>query len=410
MLPRIWFASIWLMAVIGLPAMGAAQSAHARELRVGMLAFQGETAALARWSETIAYMRTHLPQVRFTLLPLTLDGMAAALEAGELDIVFTNPGHYALTADDHRLAPMLTLRSDRPGAPVTGNRFGAVIFARADAPDIRTLADLKGKSFAAVAPEAFGGYLISADTLRRNGLVPEDDLGQLLFLGFPQSSIIEAVLAGEAQSGTVRTGLIEAMEARGAVPPGALRVLNPLKVPGFDLALSTALVPEWTVAATPRLDGKLRRKIVVAMLSMAADDPAAVAGGYGGWTTPMNDTPVRTILAQTLSNEATARQNPLNLALLGLLALALALAVLLALRRRVPVLAATQDHEADDLDDVQLTPREREILSLIEKGLTTKQIARDLDISPKTVEFHRGHIMRKFDASTMAEVVHRDRR
>ena len=54
---------------------------------------------------------------------------------------------------------------------------------------------------------------------------------------------------------------------------------------------------------------------------------------------------------------------------------------------------------------VRLTPREHEILQLVGAGKTTKEIARDLGISPKTVEFHRGHLMRKYEAANMAELV-----
>src|SRR5574343_1496002 len=42
-----------------------------------------------------------------------------------------------------------------------------------------------------------------------------------------------------------------------------------------------------------------------------------------------------------------------------------------------------------------LTPRQTEILRLVAYGRTTKEIARDLGISPKTVEFHRGRLMER---------------
>jgi DNA-binding CsgD family transcriptional regulator len=45
--------------------------------------------------------------------------------------------------------------------------------------------------------------------------------------------------------------------------------------------------------------------------------------------------------------------------------------------------------------DVDLTPRELEILRLIADSYTTKEIAETLCISPKTVAAHRGHILRK---------------
>jgi len=42
-----------------------------------------------------------------------------------------------------------------------------------------------------------------------------------------------------------------------------------------------------------------------------------------------------------------------------------------------------------------LTPRQTEILRLVASGRTTKEIARDLGISPKTVEFHRSRLMER---------------
>ena len=52
-----------------------------------------------------------------------------------------------------------------------------------------------------------------------------------------------------------------------------------------------------------------------------------------------------------------------------------------------------------------LTPRERQVLSLIKDGKSSKAIALKLDISQKTVEGHRAHIMEKMQAETIAGLV-----
>jgi len=55
----------------------------------------------------------------------------------------------------------------------------------------------------------------------------------------------------------------------------------------------------------------------------------------------------------------------------------------------------------------ELTPREREIAALLVEGKTSKMIARETDLSPRTVEMHRAKLMRKFSASTSTELVHK---
>jgi PAS domain S-box-containing protein len=55
----------------------------------------------------------------------------------------------------------------------------------------------------------------------------------------------------------------------------------------------------------------------------------------------------------------------------------------------------------------ELTPREREIAALLVEGKTSKVIARETDLSPRTVEMHRAKLMRKFGASTSSELVHK---
>jgi DNA-binding CsgD family transcriptional regulator len=52
-----------------------------------------------------------------------------------------------------------------------------------------------------------------------------------------------------------------------------------------------------------------------------------------------------------------------------------------------------------------LTPRERVALAQIVRGLSSKEIARDLDISPRTVEFHRTNLLKKLGAKNTVDLV-----
>ncbi len=52
-----------------------------------------------------------------------------------------------------------------------------------------------------------------------------------------------------------------------------------------------------------------------------------------------------------------------------------------------------------------LTPREREVMAFLVKGMLNKQVAAELAMTEPTVKFHRAHVMQKMKAGSMAELV-----
>jgi len=70
-------------------------------------------------------------------------------------------------------------------------------------------------------------------------------------------------------------------------------------------------------------------------------------------------------------------------------------------------LAEQLQHPERTLDDPygRLTTRERDVFHLLAEGLTTKEIARRLDISVKTAENHRGRVLDKLGTRNTAELV-----
>jgi FixJ family two-component response regulator len=52
-----------------------------------------------------------------------------------------------------------------------------------------------------------------------------------------------------------------------------------------------------------------------------------------------------------------------------------------------------------------LSPREREVMALVSSGLMNKQVAAEMNLAEITVKIHRGHIMKKMRARSLADLV-----
>ena len=70
-------------------------------------------------------------------------------------------------------------------------------------------------------------------------------------------------------------------------------------------------------------------------------------------------------------------------------------------------LALAQEVEMQELRDrhASLTPRERDVMALVVCGLLNKQVAGELGITESTVKAHRGQVMQKMKANSVADLV-----
>lgn len=75
-----------------------------------------------------------------------------------------------------------------------------------------------------------------------------------------------------------------------------------------------------------------------------------------------------------------------------------------ALLTKELVTSLSKGHHTPFVTRQDLTPRQREVLQLVAEGRTIKEIAALLNISPKTVEFHKAQIMFHLDLHTTAEL------
>lgn len=263
-------------------------------VRIGVLAFRGEEEAVARWSQVAEYLTAQIPDHRFVLCPVDLQGMGEAAARATVDFVLTNPGNYVLLEAEHGAARVATLESIWRGQAYT--QYGAVIFSRAASETVKEIEDLAGRRMAAVDPAAFGGYQMAWQELLRHGLDPEQDLAEVRFMGFPQDDIVRAVLAGEVDAGTVRTDVLERMALEGKLRLSRVRVLDRRREAGFPFLLSTGLYPEWPFAKLRDTPDDLAQTVAVALLQMPEQPHGRNPENTMTWTIPLDYSPVHGLL------------------------------------------------------------------------------------------------------------------
>lgn len=159
----------------------------------------------------------------------------------------------------------------------------------------------------------------------------------------------------------------------------------------------------------------VRRQGLVAMLLAAGhavtdDTPDVELCDVGGGATKLPHEAEAPVVALTAGTSVAGTQAGLLAADTSADQLNLALrAVAAGLLVRSPGLASAPPEErafAPLADDAPLlTPREREILALVGRGLSNKSVARQLGISVHTVKFHLEALFAKLDATSRAEAV-----
>jgi two-component system sensor histidine kinase TtrS len=426
-LPKCLFGPV--AALCGLLAIGESLAQPAaddgvagmeRYVHVGVLAYRGNDAAMVEWQPLASYLTESIDGWTFELVPVTLSSVQGEIEAGQIDFLITNPGHYIALAAEHDLSVIATRERWAEISNSHLSRFGTAIIVAKDSP-AASLNDLKGRKVAAVSPDAFGGFQIAWKQMHRQGVDAFRDLASLRFMGFPHDEVIAAVARKEVDAGIIRGGLLEILAGEGKIELDDFRVLNAQRFEGFPYQVSSSLFAEWPFASLPSTEKTLREQVLTSLLESQNPEVSSRYNLRDLWSAPLSYESARKLVGDYQKRlEATAGSRfPTSLSLMSLIVLgalaALTLAGVLVYSRSggvVPSNSRAKDKlgapaefqkYADKMKS--LTLREREILELICSGKQTRAIAGVLGISPKTVEFHRTNLLQKTEAGTMAHLV-----
>lgn len=287
---------ILLLACVVFTALPTDSVYAAEPVRIGILAFRSQPQTLKQWQPLAQALKQAIPARNFAIQALNFSELEAAVANHQLDFVLTNPGHYTLLARRYGLSsPLATLAAIQMEPAIS--EFGGVIFSRVNSTDIKSLQDIKGKTVAVTDTESMGGYIAQAYELSHVGIhIPEDI--KLLTTGMPHDNVIDAVLAGRADVGFVRSGVLEKLTSAGKLNFSQIKIINQQTQTNFPLRLSTRLYPEWPFTSLHDVDENLARHVAAALFLLEENPTATHAIGIHGFVVPADYKPVDDLLRE----------------------------------------------------------------------------------------------------------------
>jgi signal transduction histidine kinase/DNA-binding response OmpR family regulator/HPt (histidine-containing phosphotransfer) domain-containing protein len=290
-LQGVFFCILTLLQFTPAKALPAEES----PIKIGVLAIRGTEQCLKTWGATADHLTAHVPGKTFVIVPLAHDQIATSVRQGEIDFLLTNSSFYVELEQQYGINRIVTLKELRLGQAYS--KYGSVIFSRKSRGDVRTLNDLKGKSFMGVSDGSLGGWQMTWRELKEKGIDPFRDFKSVSF-GETHDNVVYAVRDGVVDAGTVRTNTLEELSAEGKINLADFYVFPRLhdQDQQAPYLCTTREYPNWPMAEMKNTPYELGEKVAVALLQMRADSPAARAAGCAGWTIPLNYQPVMDLM------------------------------------------------------------------------------------------------------------------
>jgi len=249
-MPRLIFRCALALAL----TLGAA-TAHAQVLRVSAIPDEAPTELQRKFKPLGEYLEKETGlEVVFT--PVSdYAAVVEGLAAKKIDLAWL--GGFTFV--------QAKLRTDGEALPIVQRAedevFTSKFIVPADSP-VKSLSELKGKTFAFGSPSSTSGHLMPRFFLLQDGIDPDRDFARVAFSG-AHDATVAFVASGRADAGVLNASVMDKLLEKGDANAGRVRVIATTP-PYYDY--------NWTVR--PGLDAALREKIANAFLKLDPSNPA----------------------------------------------------------------------------------------------------------------------------------------
>lgn len=169
------------------------------------------------------------------------EALKSSIEKSIIDIGWFSPSAYVDAREKNNIIPIATPK-------INGRTsYNGYIIVRNDS-EIKTVKDLKNKSFGYVDKKSASGYLYARHILKQNNINPDTIFKNTSFLG-SHDNVINAVLSGEIDAGATYNEAMDNAQKNG------------VDISGIKIIAKTEDIPKDAIAASAKLDKELINKL-----------------------------------------------------------------------------------------------------------------------------------------------------
>ncbi len=253
------------------PLMGLGASAQtANVLNVGLIPSEDSRAMIANSQAMMDMLSKSLGMPVKPFVAADYNGVIEALRSKRLDVAYLGPFSYVMGTTVAPIEAFAVAETKKAGRAF----YHALIVAHKDS-GIKTVADLKGKTFAFVDPTSTSGHLFPKAGLMKEGFNTDKDFGRVIFSGSHDSNAV-AVQNKKIEAVAIADRILDAAIAKGLAKREDLVVV-----------WKSDPIPESPTVWRKDLDPALKKRVQAAFLDVK-DIPWSDQGMLNGFH-PTND-------------------------------------------------------------------------------------------------------------------------
>jgi phosphonate transport system substrate-binding protein len=227
-------------------------------IRVGFVPAENAQQVMQNAQPIVELLRKQLGMEVQAFVATDYTGVVEALRVNKLDIAFLTPASYVLAKNEANVK--VILKSERKGIPY----YYAAIITRTDS-GIKTLDDLRGKTFAFGDSLSTTGYVVPRQMFKQRGIDPVRDFKQILYSGGHDATVL-AVFHRKVDAGATYANSPDSQDT------AWMRYLkNSEEVKRIRAIAFSEPIPADNLVISANLDEAIARKIEETFIQLSRD-------------------------------------------------------------------------------------------------------------------------------------------